>query len=121
MKLSGKNRSAFQGGGVHVIVDNVTFHTTEVIESFKKLVIELPPKSPELNKPVKRVIEDIKREFWKRYGKKLDKSPTGYVTFQSARRMLRQVAKDVVKPENIAKDVKAMRDTYLAISHAQGA
>lgn len=107
-------------GGVKVVLNNMPFHSAE-IEKLGKRALEIPPKSPEFQKPVTRVIRAIKTEFWKRYAEMLSKPDNpGYIPFKRAKSLLRRVVKAVVKPENIAKDVHAMLPIYKAIADAKG-
>jgi hypothetical protein len=107
--------------GPKVVLDPVTFHVPK-IKSLSKRVLEIPKKSPEFTKPVKRVINAIKTEFWKRYAEMLQKpGPDGYISLKRAKLLLRRVVKDVVMAENISKDVHSMYKVYKAVADAKGA
>lgn len=106
--------------GVTVVMDNARFHSKEM-KKLGKQALEIPPLSPEFNKPVEHMFNTIKTEFWKRYAQLLAHGGAHrYVPFNRAKELLQAVVEEMVKPAGIAKDVKSLRKTYEAVIAAKG-
>jgi DDE superfamily endonuclease len=99
-----------------VVLDNAKWHVLARYQHRDDIeFMDIPPYSPEFNKPVEHAFNCIKAAFWERYNTMLMERAAKPIVFREAKDLLKQVAQELITSDSVQKDVLTMRDTYKAI------